>query len=441
MLRPWFEMRPLRCSALRLEGVCVKFIVLFLSSPFWGPQTPTLPLSQSEPDAIRSYESKGPERSWWQSFCLILWIWLLLTVPSYASVLLRVGISVNATKVTVGSSSQARILNSQGQPLADVPPMTPLSGGRSGQTVQLGSVTDSRLYLQPLSADGLVFIDKNWYRGLVELLPGDNGVIAVNQVGLDDYVSSVIGSEMGHRFPPEALKAQAVASRTYVLFHRNQRLQKPFDVGDDTTWQVYKGVSAESNLTQMAARDTSDQVLTYQNDIINAVFHSSSGGHTEDVANVWVEPLPYLKGVPDYDANAPVFNWTLRLNSTQVQQALGGVGTITSIDVIERTPYGRVKTVRISGTAGSKTLTSNEIRQRLQLKSTKFSITPTGVDTTTASLIPVAGSPSQFLITGQGFGHGLGMSQWGAAALAGEGWSYQQILSHYYQGTGLATLQ
>ncbi len=418
----------------------MKFMVPFLLSPICDQSR-----QRSKTLSTLSESGTGSERSkqisWLQGIWLSLWIWLLLAFPSYASVLLRVGVAVNTPRVTVGSSTDARILNSQGQPLADIQAMTPLTGTASSLGVQLGSVSDSRLYLQPATPDGLVFIDKHWYRGLVELVPGKRGVIAVNQVGLDDYVSSVVGSEMGHRFPAEALKAQAVAARTYVLFHRNQRLNQPFDVGNDTTWQVYKGVSAESNLTQMAARDTSDQVLTYQSQIINAVFHSSSGGHTEDVANVWLEPLPYLKGVPDYDSNAPVFSWTSRLNATQVQQAIGGVGTITSIDVVERTPYGRAKTVLVSGTEGSKTLTANEIRQRLQLKSTMFSITPTGVDNTTASLIPVAGSPSQFVISGQGFGHGLGMSQWGAASLASEGWSYQQILAHYYQGTGLAALE
>ncbi len=354
--------------------------------------------------------------------------------------LLRIGIAVNTGQVTVGSSTPARILNSQGEPIAEIAGMSPLSASRSGNGVQLGSVSDQRLYVQPGSPDGLVFIEKKWYRGLVELIPGSSGVSAINQVGLEDYVSSVIGAEMGHRFPAEALKTQAVASRTYALFHRNQRLDEPFDLGDSVDWQVYKGVASESNLTQEAARNTAGQVMTFQGALINAVFHSSSGGHTEDVANVWSEPLPYLRGVPDYDADAPVFNWSATLTPAQLQGAVGGIGTIRSVEVVNRSPWGRALTVRVNGSGGSKDISATRFRTLLGLRSTMFSISSQGGTTTTASVVPVVAAPYSFLVTGRGFGHGVGMSQWGAAGLADQGWSYQEILGHYYQGTTLANV-
>ncbi len=423
-----------------LEGVRVKLTVPFLSSPF-----PKLSDAMSSQDLLNSQtQARDSQRipAWIKLISFGCWIWLALTFPALAKVLLRVSIAEQVPSITVGSSTPARILDRQGNPLADIQGMAPIEAAHSGQAVQLGTAIDSRLYLQPLTPDGLVFIADSWYRGLVELIPSQGGLVAVNQVGLDDYVSSVIGSEMGHRFPPEALKAQAVASRTYALYHRNQRLDEYFDVGNDQQWQVYKGVAAESNLTQAAARDTADQVLTHQNQIINAVFHSSSGGHTEDVANVWVEPLPYLKGVPDYDSNAPVFSWTKRLTTNELSRSIGGVGSVTRVDVVERTPYGRAKTVQVVGTEGSKSLSASQFRQALRLRSTMFSISAAGLDsTTTASLVPITGTPSQFVVNGRGFGHGIGMSQWGASSLASEGWSYQQILFHYYQGTGLATLQ
>ncbi len=365
-----------------------------------------------------------------------LWLMLWLSLPASArQVLMRVGVAVNSPSVTLGSSTDARILDGQGQPIGSLSAMTPARATRSGSTVQVGTANGSRLFIQPSSSDGLVFINRHWYRGLVELIPGEQGVVAINQVGLDDYVSSVIGSEMGHRFPTEALRAQAVASRTYALFHRNLRLDRPYDLGVDEMWQVYKGVDAESNLTQAAARDTSSQVVTYSGELINAVFHSSSGGHTEDVANVWLEPLPYLKGVPDYDSNAPVFSWTVPLSLQQLQQAASGIGSITSVEVSQRSPFGRAMQVLIRGSQGQEEMSAGDFRVRMGLKSTMFTIG--GGSATTASL---TGGSAGFVVNGRGFGHGIGMSQWGAASLAQQGWSFQQILGHYYQGTALAAL-
>ncbi|MEN9238448.1 MAG: hypothetical protein Q6K80_09575, partial [Thermostichus sp. DG_1_6_bins_120] len=142
-----------------------------------------------------------PQSAWLKGIALLIWAWLCLTFPVQARVLLRVGIAVNKPQVTLGSSTGARLLNDQGQPLAEVQAMQPLRATRAGAGVSLAGQQGQRLYLQPTSPEGLVFIDQHWYRGLVEIIPGESGVIAINQVGLDDYVSSVVGSEMGHRFP------------------------------------------------------------------------------------------------------------------------------------------------------------------------------------------------------------------------------------------------
>jgi len=377
----------------------------------------------------------------WRWLGLSCWVGLWLMFPAHATVLLRIGIEENVPQITLGSSIEARVLDAQGSPVAAIEGMKPLTASVAGNAIKLGSTQGDRLYLQPTAPDGLVFISGNWYRGLVELVMGEKGLIAVNQVGLDDYVSSVIGSEMGHRFPTEALKSQAVASRSYALFHRNLRLGKPFDLGDDQTWQVYKGVIGESNLTQAAARETANQVLTYQNQIINSVFHSSSGGHTEDVENVWLEPLPYLIGVPDFDADAPVFSWTETFSSQQIEQIASGIGRLRNVEVTQRTPNGRATQVKLMGTEGDKQLSAGEFRLQMGLKSTLFSIYPQGGSATTASLVPVAGAPTHYQIKGRGFGHGIGMSQWGASGLAKQGWTYQQILAHYYRGAHLAVVE
>ena len=380
--------------------------------------------------------------AWLRGIGLLVWAWLCLAFPVQARVLLRVGIAVNKPQVRLGSSAPARLLNAQGQPLAEVPAMQPLQASRIGSAVSLAGQQGERLYLQPVSPDGLVFIDQNWYRGWVELIPGESGVIAINQVGLEDYVSSVVGSEMGHRFPMEALKAQAVASRTYALYHRGRRSQQPFDLGNGIDWQVYKGVAAESNRTQAAARETAGQVLIHQGQLINAVFHSSAGGHTDDAGNVWLESRPYLQGVPDFDHHSPVFSWTATIPAQQLQQLAGGIGAIRSVEILRSSPWGRAITLRLVGSQGSKDVSGSEFRRALGLRSTMIAISPRGETATTASLTPIAATfPAFFEIQGRGYGHGVGMSQWGAAALASQNYSYQQILSHYYRNTSLAVVE
>jgi stage II sporulation protein D len=380
--------------------------------------------------------------AWLRGIGLLVWAWLCLAFPVQARVLLRVGIAVNKPQVRLGSSAPARLLDAQGQPLAEVPAMQPLQASRIGSAVSLAGQQGERLYLQPTTPDGLVFIDQNWYRGWVELIPGESGVIAINQVGLEDYVSSVVGSEMGHRFPMEALKAQAVASRTYALYHRSRRSQQPFDLGSGIDWQVYKGVAAESNRTQAAARETAGQVLVHQGQLINAVFHSSGGGHTDDAGNVWLESRPYLQGVPDFDHHSPVFSWTATIPAQQLQQLAGGIGAIRSIEILRSSPWGRAITLRLVGSQGSKDVSGSEFRRALGLRSTMIAISPRGEAATTASLTPAgANFPAFFQIQGRGYGHGVGMSQWGAAALASQNYSYQQILSHYYRNTSLAVVE
>lgn len=380
--------------------------------------------------------------AWLRGIGLLVWAWLCLAFPVQARVLLRVGIAVNKPQVRLGSSAPARLLDAQGQPLAEVPAMQPLQASRIGSAVSLAGQQGERLYLQPTTPDGLVFIDQNWYRGWVELIPGESGVIAINQVGLEDYVSSVVGSEMGHRFPMEALKAQAVASRTYALYHRSRRSQQPFDLGSGIDWQVYKGVAAESNRTQAAARETAGQVLVHQGQLINAVFHSSGGGHTDDAGNVWLESRPYLQGVPDFDHHSPVFSWTATIPAQQLQQLAGGIGAIRSIEILRSSPWGRAITLRLVGSQGSKDVSGSEFRRALGLRSTMIAISPRGEAATTASLTPAgANFPAFFQIQARGYGHGVGMSQWGAAALASQNYSYQQILSHYYRNTSLAVVE
>ena len=165
--------------------------------------------------------------------------------------------------------------------------------------------------------------------------------------------------------------------------------------------------------------------MTYNGKVILAAFHAASGGHTENVEDVWTSPLPYLRGVVDYDQTAPVYQWTKNFSASQLSKLIGGVGAIRSMTPERMTPQGRIVTMRIVGSGGSKQLTGAQIRKSLKLRSTLFT---------------VANAGGTFSVDGRGSGHGLGSSQLGAYALSEKNVPYDQILSHYYQNASLTQL-
>ena len=308
------------------------------------------------------------------------------------------------------------------------------------------------IWLEPASrpAEGGDFqLKQRGYRGRLQVLVGGSGLRAINHVGLESYLPSVVGSEMPASWPQAALRAQAVAARTYAL--RQLKPADPFDLSATVSSQVYKGVDAETPSTREAVLSTRGQVLMYGSSLANAVFHSSSGGATENSGDLWSQQLPYLVSVPDFDQASPVQAWQQRLEPEQLQQAFAEIGGAQRIDVLSTTSTGRVRQARVSGPSGTLVVSGAQLRSRLGLRSTmvRFEL----VASELAALPPLPLLPEQYqvggfqpqvqlplpslLAVGRGYGHGVGMSQWGALGLAQRGQSYDQILRHYYRGTEL----
>jgi stage II sporulation protein D len=359
-------------------------------------------------------------RHWWLSFLL----WIILVGPAQAATELRVAIQEGISRVQVGSSTKAVVRDSTGQEVGQLEAMNAFNAQGGGGNVALAKWRSRSLSIEP-TGDGFVWIGGHWYRGRTELVASSKGITAVNHVNLEHYLYSVLGSEMFPDWPQEALKAQAVAARSYALYKRSTSKNTVYDVGDTTTWQVYKGVDGEAQGTHQAVDATAGQVMTYNGQVILAVFHSSSGGHTENVEDIWTDRLPYLRGVVDYDIGAPVFEWTKNLSRSELSSKISGVGNVVSMTPERKTPNGRIITMLVTGDRGKKRISGNDLRNTLGLKSTLFVVNPNG---------------NGFQIQGRGFGHGLGLSQWGAHNLATQGVNYQQILGHYYQNATLAQL-
>jgi stage II sporulation protein D len=378
--------------------------------------------------AVKPFKQVG-----WTS--LVVGFSLLGGVPTEAASTIRVALSEGRSQLRLGASTDSVIKDGKGRVLGKLPAQAGAYAQPAGAGVQVGRWQAAQLWLEPVG-DGLAWVGDRWYRGRVQLVPSEKGLVAVNHVGLEEYLYSVVGGEAIASWPLEALKAQAVAARSFALYRLKRSRDPLYDVGTTTKWQVYKGVEVEAPSTIQAVQATKGQVLTFEDQVIEAVFHSSSGGHTENVEDVWKKPLPYLRGVADFDQAAPVFRWSKVLTAAELRQRIPGIGNIVAFQPLELTPRGRVREIRIVGDAGQKTLTGDRLRSVLDLRSTLFTAEP--VSGVLSFLTPQNDPPAQFDIEGRGYGHGLGLSQWGAFGMASQGSDYRNILKHFYQGVLLA---
>jgi stage II sporulation protein D len=231
----------------------------------------------------------------------------------------------------------------------------------------------------------------------------------------------------------EALKAQALAARTYALSKIRQNSKKDFDVVASTKDQVYKGRAGADGPAGRATDETRGQVLVYRNEPITAFFFSTSAGPTEDAMDVWSIDLPYLKGVDcPFDMNSPYFQWRtdvwLPLLEQRLREEGFPVGVIAGLSPASYTKAGRVSHVRILHSDGELHVKGEELRRVLGytvVASTQFDF-------------EVVGFQLQF--TGRGAGHGVGLCQWGAKELAEKGYSADTIVRYYYPGAEVRDL-
>ena len=307
-----------------------------------------------------------------------------------------------------------------------------------------------------------VALNGKHYRGELLFLPGDSGVTIVNRVRMDDYLRGVVPLEIGTRDLRDsaAVQAQAVTARSYAYVHLGASSgQRPYDVTASVNDQLYGGADVETGVSNAAVSSTRGLVLQYGGRVVNAPYHSACGGSTAAADEIWrTSTEPYLQRVSDqipgtnryYCDIAPRFRWTRTLDGATLREALvrylatytrtpgGYPGTPRDVQVDTRTPSGRVGTLKIATDRGNYVLRGNDIRYVLRapgseiLNSTAFS-----VETAEAR----DGSIARLTLRGTGYGHGVGMCQWGAIGRARAGQDYLTILRTYYPGTTVAAIE
>ena len=348
-----------------------------------------------------------------------------------------------------------------------------------------------------------IWVGQKRYAGKLKIFIHDNEIFVVNILGVENYLSSVVGSEMPSKWPLEALKAQAIASRTYALKQKGNSI---FDIDSTNRNQVYNGLESRTYKTSKAVRSTKSLVLTYKNKLINALFHSSSAGMTENSQDVWENEFPYLSSVKDFDKNNPKLQWQKRFSNEQLQKLFPRIGGIKQIKILNITNTGRVKNVKIQGDYGIDQISGVDIRKRMNLKSTlvrfklielnetksdyenpKISTTKTLEEKPLTYIVEAGDSLSDIayrfnvdlrdivtlntikdpslininqilliprnpinhesslekilVVSGYGSGHGVGMSQWGARYMATKGAKAEKILKHFYRGVKIKSFK
>ncbi|HVO67594.1 MAG TPA: SpoIID/LytB domain-containing protein [Syntrophales bacterium] len=287
--------------------------------------------------------------------------------------------------------------------------------------------TDDRLVIVPTN-DYDPGLKGNPYRGKIRLQKNKSGGMdVINVLDVEEYLYGVIPKEMSPQWHPEALKAQAIAARTLALEQKEKSKDRDYDIVAATTFQVYGGSGVESGRSNQAVDETKGMVLLYNGQLALAYFHANSGGMTEDAKRVWSTDVPYLKTVWDgYSMKAPNCLWTLYLSLDKIKNALNSngfeIGSIEKLVPVEVSPSGRIMKIKIFHSGKEAILNGNDFRTRIDptlIKSTLFTIVKEG---------------DEIRLDGRGYGHGVGMSQWGANVMANEGYSYSDILKHYYQG-------
>lgn len=271
-------------------------------------------------------------------------------------------------------------------------------------------------------------------RGRLEVHRRSAGLLVINEVSLENYVVGALGGEMVASWEPAALRAQAVACRSYALYQMAKQRGKAFDLSADVLSQRYLGMRGESDAAWAAVRATTGVIIGYDGRPALAAFHSNSGGRTASASEVWGTSIPYLRSVPvANEDDSPGTYWRIEISGRTLSRALAQLGhelgAIQSAAVAKRSASDRVEELRFRGTRGRATVTGRELRQVLggtTLKSTKFYM---------------RWEKGGMIIAGSGNGHGVGMSQWGAQAMAQEGASYQEILGKFYPGTSLLKIE
>jgi stage II sporulation protein D len=377
---------------------------------------------------------------------------------------LRIGLAVGVPSATAGGGTELLVTDPSGARLGAIPAgeqwrVVPTGTGVSVQPPgRIGSTPSEMIALTATDPSETVRVNGRNYRGIVEVVRHAGGITLVNRLLLESYLLGVVSAEMGRRnlAELEALKAQAVASRSYALRNLRRRATLGFDLHAGVADQVYAGSGSETAEGLEAVRSTRGMVLTYAGAPIDAFYYSTCGGQTADGIEAFrAAARPYLRSFSDVDENgaaycriSPRYRWreewtgdAIRTTLSRTLPAATGVrsdqvGEVRDVWVAQRTASGRVHRLAITLRSNQVMVDGPAVRQVLRptsgelLRSSAFTLTASGA----------GGAITRLVADGSGAGHGVGLCQWGAVGRSRAGQDFQRILAAYYPGAALQRL-
>lgn len=303
---------------------------------------------------------------------------------------------------------------------------------KNGQ-VQVGTlISNQPIFVEPVDGTTLT-LDKNGYTGIFKVVPGASTFNIIELTPLENYLYGVLPYEMHHTWALEALKAQAVAARTYTLKSIEKKAEEPFDLYNDVRSQVYKGSAQVYDTVKQAVDQTRGQVLAYKGELFYTYYHGNCGGGTDHV-EIWNDKAPHIKPLSGasckFDTHSKSFSFTQDIAKSTVEKfakSQGLKGNLSSIKVSKKTSTGRANMLTLKTGSGSKQVRCADFRAATGIRSCKL------------TKISVGATKVHF--EGRGYGHGIGMCQDGAHGMAKQNYNYKQILKQYYPGSTLAVVK
>lgn len=280
-----------------------------------------------------------------------------------------------------------------------------------------------------------LWLNQSQFRGTLSIMKdASGGLFAVNRLPMESYLYGVLHHEVAPWWPMEALEAQAIAARTYAYYQRKVSRGAAYDLKSSTSSQVYGGSTTERYRTKKAVDLTAGQILVYDGKVFPAYFHATCAGTTAGASEIWKIDLPPIAGGVkcNFCILSPHYHWQARVPLSEIEQTMNsngrGVGQILKVEAVSQTPSHRVGSVRITGTLREETIAAKDLRIWIggnRLKSTMFTVS-------------VQDDAAEF--HGKGWGHGVGLCQWGTFGQAVLGHKHQQILSFYYPGSAISKI-
>jgi len=347
--------------------------------------------------------------------------------PPLESRLIRVAIIKDASSLRLKIKGSYKITDSatkkvlsQGRNIK-----TTVTAYKEGILLAAEAFNNERILITASDPDAFMINDRN-FRGSIEIIKNEkSSLLVVNHIDLEDYIKGILYHESSHYWPQEALKAQAVVCRTYALYQTQKKESRDYDLTNDIYSQVYGGRVSERFRTNRAVEETVGQVIFYAGKILPAFYHATCGGHTEDAAVLWDINSPPLKGVTcDFCKESPHYQWHNVLSKDELVEKMqaGGykIKDIGKIILLDKDRSGRYKNLKIISATGQIDMSVKDFRNVV------------GPNEIKSAIFQVKIAVGDIVFEGFGWGHGVGLCQWGAYFMAKEGYQYREILKYYY---------